>query len=102
MNDLINDEQFAVLFKETIASDYKDALLFINVDPDISLMKFRKILESLCLLYKAHNDYEFSNDNLYEHIEELADNRIINGVNRESFHEVRRLTNPGVHITEVA
>ena len=99
MNDLINDEQFAALFKETIASDYKDALLFMNDGPDISLMKFRKILESLCLRYKQHNNHEFSNDNLFDQIEELADNRIITGINRKSFHDVRKLTNPGVHIT---
>lgn len=48
---ITDDEQFAALFKESIASDYKDALLFTNVNPDISLLKFRKILESLCLLY---------------------------------------------------
>lgn len=99
MNDLINDEQFASLFKESIASDYKDALLFMNVDPDISLMKFRKILESLCLQYKEHNNYDFDSDKLYEQIDELAESNIIHGINRESFHEVRMLTNPGVHIT---
>jgi TPR repeat protein len=99
MNNIIDDEQFADLFKETIASDYKDALLFMRADPDVSLMKFRKILESLCLLYKEHYSYEFDSDNLYDHIEELASNNIIAGVIRESFHEVRILTNEGVHVS---
>jgi hypothetical protein len=99
MSNIIDDEQFAGLFKESIASDYKDALLFMKADPDISLMKFRKILESLCLLYKEHSSYEFESDNLYDQIEELAGNNIIAGVTRESFHEVRTLTNEGVHIS---
>ncbi|WP_441004026.1 DUF4145 domain-containing protein [Pseudocolwellia agarivorans] len=98
MNNILTDEEFAALFKETIASDYKNALMFMNVDPDISLMKFRKILESLCLQYKEYYNYEFENDNLYEQIEELGHNEIISGVIRESFHEVRTLTNTGVHI----
>ncbi len=100
MNNIIDDEQFAGLFKESIASDYTDALLFMKVDPDISLMKFRKILESLCLLYKEHYSYEFESKKLYEQIDELGSNDIICGVIRESFHEVRTLTNPGVHITK--
>jgi len=100
MNMIISDEQFAALFKESIASDYKDALLFMNVNPDFSLMKFRKMLEFLCLLYKESNNHEFENDSLYEQIESLADAQIINGVNRESFHDVRILTNTGVHIDE--
>lgn len=95
---MINDEQFAGLFKESIATDYKEALLFMNVNPDISLMKFRKILESLCLQYKQHYHHEFENNNLFDQIEELGDNGIIFGVIRESFHEVRELTNLGVHI----
>ena len=98
MNNIIDDEQFAALFKESIASNYKDALLFMKADPDISLMKFRKILELLCLLYKEHYSYEFESKKLYEQIDELGSNDIISGVISESFHEVRMLTNPGVHI----
>jgi len=100
MSNIIDDEQFAALFKESIASDYKDALLFMKAAPDISLMKFRKILESLCLLYKAHYSYEFVSKKLYEQIDELGSNDIISGVINESFHEVRMLTNPGVHIAQ--
>lgn len=100
MNSIINDEQFAALFKESITSDYKDALLFMKVDPDVSLMKFRKILESLCLLYKEYYSYDFESENLYDRIEELASNDIISGLIRESFHEVRVLTNHGVHINK--
>jgi len=97
---IINDEEFAAFFKESIATDYKEALLFMNVDPDISLMKFRKILESLCLQYKQHYHHEFINDNLFENIEELGENDIICGVMKESFHDVRILTNSGVHYND--
>lgn len=98
MNMITDDEQFAALFKESIASDYKDALLFMNVNPDISLMKFRKILESLCSLYAEHYNYKFDNNNLHKQINELAGECFICGVNKESFHDVRILTNGGVHI----
>jgi hypothetical protein len=102
MSILLNDEHFADLFKESIASDYKDALLFMNVNPDISLMKFRKILEALCLQYADRYNYKFANDNLYEQIEALSECSFISGINKKSFHEVRELTNTGVHIKTVS
>ena len=102
MNLIINDERFAALFKESIASDYKDALMFMNVNPDISLMKFRKVLESLCLRYAARYDYTFKGANLSERITELSKQQFICGVNKESFHEVRDLTNTGVHIKKIS
>ena len=102
MNLIIDDEQFAALFKESIASDYKDALMFMNVNPDISLMKFRKVLESLCLRYAARYDYTFKGANLSERITELSKQQFICGVNKESFHEVRDLTNTGVHIKKIS
>lgn len=102
MNMITDDEQFAALFKESIASDYKDALLFMNANPDVSLMKFRKILESLCLLYAERYNYKFKNNGLCERITELAQHKFICGVNKESFHEVRDLTNTGVHIKKIS
>ncbi len=64
MSFVNNDEQFAALFKESIASDYKNALLLVNVSPDVSLFKFRRILETLCLLYAQRHNYEFTSKNL--------------------------------------
>lgn len=101
MSTINNDEQFAALFKESIASDYKNALLLMNVSPDVSLFKFRKILETLCLLYAQHHSYEFTNKNLWEQINELADISAIHGADRELFHGVRELTNDGVHNKEL-
>ncbi|WP_239022745.1 DUF4145 domain-containing protein [Pseudoalteromonas distincta] len=101
MSTINNDEQFAALFKESIASDYKNALLLMNVSPDVSLFKFRKILETLCLLYAQHHSYEFTNKNLWEQINELADISAIHGADRELFHAVRELTNDGVHNKEL-
>lgn len=102
MSTINNDEQFAALFKESIASDYKNALLLMNVSPDVSLFKFRKILETLCLLYAQHHSYEFTNKNLWEQINELADISAIHGADRELFHAVRELTNDGVHNKELS
>ncbi|MBB1423243.1 DUF4145 domain-containing protein [Pseudoalteromonas sp. SG43-7] len=102
MSTINNDEQFAALFKESIASDYKNALLLMNVSPDVSLFKFRKILETLCLLYAQRHSYEFTNKNLWEQINELADINAIHGANRELFHVVRDLTNDGVHNKELS
>jgi len=100
MNLINNDTQFASIFKESITSDYKAALLFMNVNPDVSLFKFRKILESLCLRYAEHYHYKFNTDNLCDQINELLANDFICGVHKESFHTVRMLTNEGVHDTE--
>lgn len=102
MSTINNDEQFAALFKESIASDYKNALLLMNVSPDVSLFKFRKILETLCLLYAQRHSYEFTNKNLWEQINELADICAIHGADRELFHGVRELTNDGVHNKELS
>lgn len=95
---MIEDKQFAALFKESITSDYADALLFMNANPDVSLFKFRKVLESLCLLYGEHYNYKFESNALFDQIEVLAEQEFISGVNKESFHAVRILTNEGVHI----
>ncbi|MBQ4833197.1 DUF4145 domain-containing protein [Pseudoalteromonas sp. MMG010] len=97
MSTINNDQQFAALFKESIASDYKNALLLMNVNPDVSLFKFRKILETLCLLYEQRHSYKFTSKNLCEQINELADINAIHGADRELFHSVRELTNDGVH-----
>jgi hypothetical protein len=102
MSFINNDEQFAALFKESIESDYKNALLLMNVSPDVSLFKFRKILETLCLLYAQHYSYKFVSKNLCEQINELADISAIHGADRELFHVVRELTNDGVHNQELS
>lgn len=102
MNMIVDDKQFAALFKESITSDYADALLFMNANPDVSLLKFRKVLESLCLLYAEHYNYKFANNNLSDRITELAEQTFICGVNKELFHEVRDLTNTGVHIKKIS
>ena len=102
MSTINNDEQFAAMFKESIESDYKNALLLMNVSPDVSLFKFRKILETLCLLYAQHHSYEFTNKNLWEQINELAYISAIHGADRELFHAVRELTNDGVHNKELS
>lgn len=92
-----NDEQFVELFNKPIASNYKEALLFMNVDPDISLMKFRKILETLCLLYAKDKDHDFEDNKLCNQIDELEHTQLISGVNKGLFHDIRMLTNRGVH-----
>ncbi|MDC2891027.1 DUF4145 domain-containing protein [Psychrosphaera algicola] len=97
MSTINNDQQFAALFKESIASDYKNALLLMNVNPDVSLFKFRKVLETLCLLYEQRHSYKFTSKNLCEQINELANINAIHGADRELFHNVRELTNDGVH-----
>lgn len=102
MSFINTDEQFAALFKESIASDYKNALLLMNVSPDVSLFKFRRILETLCLLYAQRHSYEFTSKNLWEQINELKDINAIHGADRELFHGVRELTNDGVHNKELS
>jgi len=98
MSNVINDKQFAALFNESISSNYAGALLFMNTDPDISLMKLRKVLEALCLLYANHYNYNFQGTDLSEQIDVLAKEKFISGVNKKAFHSVRKLTNKGVHI----
>ncbi|MDN2664147.1 DUF4145 domain-containing protein [Psychromonas sp. 14N.309.X.WAT.B.A12] len=95
-----NDKQFVALFGEPIATEYSNALMLMDVYADVSLMMFRKGLESLCLKVAKNYDYEFDNTDLCEQINELAKETFINVITKELLHKARQQTNAGVHLPE--
>jgi len=102
MSKVKTDIELAKLFSEEIYENYKTALEFLRENPDYSLLKFRKIIESLCALIADKFVVEFSSDSLFELINTLERSEVINRNTKNLFHDLRILCNNGVHGNNVS
>ena len=86
-------------FNKTILDDYQHALDFISEQPDFSLLKFRKIIESLCDIIIKHKRIEIIKGlSLQEKIDELDQQQMLfQGNSKRTLHQARMLCNFGVH-----
>jgi TPR repeat protein len=99
-DEIKTDLNFAEKFTNNIAEDYQTAIEFLNDNPDYALLKFRKVIEQLCVFIAIRRDIEFTNNVLFDRINFLNDVNLINRNTKDLFHEVRDLTNFGVHYTQ--
>lgn len=97
MNTIISDIDLSKKISENIHQDYKTAIEFIQTNPDYSLTKFRKILESVVSEIANKNDLKLESKKLIDNINFLFDCQLINTPQKSNLHEVRRLGNEGVH-----
>lgn len=100
MTEITTDLDFAGKFTNNIAEDYQTAIEFLNDNPDYALLKFRKVIEQLCVFIATRRDIEFTNNVLFDRINSLGDLSLINRNTKDLFHEVRDLSNFGVHYTQ--
>jgi TPR repeat protein len=97
MNHKISDLEFSKKFKAPVAEDYEFAIEFLTIKPDVSLSKFRGILESFCKQIADYKKIVFTSNNLYRKIESLCEYQIINDSFKDALHELREICNEGVH-----
>ena len=98
MLEVNTDLDFAKLFSQQIHECYQTALEFLSDNPDYSLLKFRKIIELLSKFIAERRAIDFKNDNLFEQINMLFEEGIISKNIKNTFHQLRKLCNDGVHI----
>lgn len=97
VKDIKTDIDLSKVFKTPVFEDYSDAIDFITVKPDYSLLKFRDIITVLCQQVADKYDINFESNKLVEQIDSLHDCQIIHGTFKSTLHELRQLCNTGTH-----
>lgn len=94
----ITDVDFFLQLGADIGNWYNEAVEVQSLFPDLSLMRFRQVIESLCKqIADATNVNLFNSDNLYESIVALCQARIISKSVADKLHQVRIAANSRVH-----
>lgn len=94
---MLSDIQLIQTVSPSFLDDYKIALEFLKSKPDYSLVKFRHIVERICIILANVNNFNFNSNNLYDQINELHEQQIINKPLFDNLHKVRVLGNHGAH-----
>lgn len=97
MSSKISDLEFSKKFKAPVFEDYEFAIEFLTIKPDVSLLKFRGILECLCLQISNSKEIKFKSNNLSSQIECLYKYQVIDDSFKNMLDELRKLCNQGVH-----
>jgi TPR repeat protein len=99
---MITDIDLSRKFGNSIYEDYEIAVEFLTVNPDFSLMKFRKVLEYICEVVADKNDVNIGRRKLVDQIVFLSENDCIDKGLTEDLHAARSLCNTGVHKSKQA
>ncbi|MCH7347771.1 SEC-C metal-binding domain-containing protein [Aeromonas sp. MR7] len=92
------DTDFVSVFGTKIATLYKEAIEYQQVLPDVSLTRFRQILELWCTeLARKNNLYGTDDLTLRDFIDFLYSERIFSRTVKDNLHKVRQLANNAVH-----
>lgn len=97
VNDIKTDIDLSESFKNPVFEDYSDAIDFMTIKPDYSLLKFRDIITVLCKQIADQLGINFESNKLVEQIDYLHDCQIIHGSFKSTLHELRQLCNTGTH-----
>lgn len=94
----ITDVDFFLQLGADIGNWYNEAVEVQSLFPDLSLMRFRQVIEALCKqMAHATNVNLFNSDNLYESIVALNQAGIISKLVAGKLHQVRIAANRRVH-----
>src|SRR5690606_7417325 len=99
---MCNDIDLCLALDNEIYEYYVTALEFISSSPDYSLLKFRKIIDSVITLFSERSNIIFDSEKLVDRIKDLHESQIINSALKNNLHEVRKLGNSGVHTSSDA
>ncbi|MGU5772365.1 DUF4145 domain-containing protein [Aeromonas allosaccharophila] len=92
------DTDFVSVFGTKIANLYKEAIEYQRVLPDVSLTRFRQILELWCAELAKKNNLNGTDDlTLRDFIDFLYSERIFNRDVKDKLHKVRQFANNAVH-----
>ena len=93
----ITDHELCERVSAELADDYKFALQFMQLDPETSLTKFRRMAELLCILIGEAQRIEYSTQELSGRIRELSGYQVINYSQKDALHRLRKLGNEAAH-----
>lgn len=93
----ITDHELCERVSSELADDYKFALEFMQLDPETSLTKFRRMAELLCILIGEAQNIEYSTQELSGRIRELSGYQVINYSQKDALHRLRKLGNEAAH-----
>ena len=92
------DTDFVSVFGTNIANLYKEAIEYQRVLPDVSLTRFRQILELWCAELAKKNNLNGTDDlTLRDFIDFLYSERIFTREIKDKLHKVRQFANNAVH-----
>lgn len=92
------DTDFVSVFGTKIATLYKEAIEYQQVLPDVSLTRFRKILELWCAELAKKNNLNGTDDlTLRDFIDFLYSEHIFTRDVKDKLHRVRQFANNAVH-----
>lgn len=92
------DTDFVSVFGTKIANLYKEAIEYKQVLPDVSLTRFRQILELWCAELAKKNNLNGTDDlTLRNFIDFLYSERIFTRDVKDKLHKVRQFANNAVH-----
>ncbi|MGK0272577.1 MAG: TPR repeat protein [Cocleimonas sp.] len=97
IKDIKTDIDLSESFKNPVFEDYSDAIDFMTIKPDYSLLKFRDIITILCEKIADKYGINFESNKLVEQIDYLHDCQVIHGSFKSTLHELRQLCNTGTH-----
>lgn len=97
MNSEISDVEVCRKISKNLYSEYSNALEFITLNPDYSLLKLRESTEIIVDLISEKKQLKVKNYSLFHKVNALFESQIISYSTKGKFHEIRKLCNSGVH-----
>lgn len=94
---VISDSEFIQGFSVALLDDYLSAKSYIRDVPTQSLLHIRSFTHKLTALLGQVKAFEFSSPNLYDHIEQLNQKRLIDVKTTRALHRLRTDGNRGAH-----
>lgn len=97
MKQPLTDLELAAELDPSIEREYSNAIEFLSIAPDYSLLNFRRILESICRNIATPNQVDIDSLTLSDSINELFACQIVTYDIKSSMHELRKLCNAAIH-----
>ena len=94
---MITDYELCEEISIELLDDYRFALEFMQIDPETSLTKFRRMAELLCILVGNAQNIAYPTSDLAGRIKELSLCQIIDYSQKSALHKLRILGNDGAH-----
>ncbi|GGI82151.1 tetratricopeptide repeat protein [Shewanella gelidii] len=94
---MLNDTEFASLFSASIGEDYRLAKSYVHDVPTQTLLRVRSICHRLTQLIAEQQRLELDSPNLFDRIERLNQQRVIDARIARKLHKLRAGGNRGAH-----
>lgn len=94
---ITNDLELAGAMSASIGNAYHEAVEFSKVLPSHALVRFRDVLEEVCILLAKHAGLDLVKTSIAKYITQLWDSRVITSGLKSKLNKIRVLCNEGAH-----